>query len=221
MADGGIVGGFGGPSVEFARRLGTAAGERLAAVAGQKLSGVVANWATGALGGLSGPGGWQWQMRVLRDQFPGMQLISGFRPGAITATGNRSYHGFGRAVDIPPNMGYFNWIASNYGKRTKELIFSPAGSRQIHNGQHHLYSGITRQNHWDHVHWAYDKGGFLPPGTSLATNTTGKAEAVGFDYEKMADAFVRALEERPPAVYLDRQKVSRAVRNGDLWEARR
>ena len=67
----------------------------------------------------------------------------------------------------------------------------------------------------------FDKGGFLKPGATLAVNRTGSPEPVGFDYDKMADAFVRALEERPPAVYLDRQKVSRAVRNGDLWEARR
>ena len=101
MADGGIVGGFGGPSVEFARRLGTAAGERLAAVAGQKLSGVVANWATGALGGLSGPGGWQWQMRVLRASSLGWPSSAGSGRG-------RHRHREpqlpldGRAVDIPP-----------------------------------------------------------------------------------------------------------------------
>jgi hypothetical protein len=177
--------------------------------------------ALGGIGGGGGPGGWKWQMAVLRNQFPGLPLISGFRPGAITATGNRSYHGFGRAVDIPPRMDVFNWIRGAYGKNTRELIFSPAGGRQIHNGSPHVYSGITRANHWDHVHWAYDKGGMLPPGTSIATNATGKAEAVGFDYEKMADALVRALEQRPPAVYLDRQKVSRAVRDGDLWESRR
>ena len=67
----------------------------------------------------------------------------------------------------------------------------------------------------------FDRGGMLQPGATLAVNTTGSAEPIGIDYDKMADAFVRALEERPPAVYLDRQKVSRAVRNGDLWEARR
>jgi hypothetical protein len=130
------------------------------------------------LGGASGRGGWQWQMAVLRSVFPGLALISGYRPGAITATGNRSYHGFGRAVDIPPRMDVFNWIRGLFGKRTKELIFSPAGGRQVWNGRPHLFSGITRANHWDHIHWAYDKGGWLPPGLSLAYNGTGRPERV-------------------------------------------
>ena len=116
----------------------------------------------GALGGMGGPGGWQWQMAVLRQVFPGLALISGFRPGAITATGNRSYHALGRAVDVPPRMDVFNFIRGTYGARTRELIFSPAGSRQVHNGRDHMYSGITRANHWDHVHWAYHNGGRLP-----------------------------------------------------------
>lgn len=138
----------------------------------------------GPLGGAGGGGGWQWQMRVLRQVFPGLQLISGFRPGAITATGNRSYHSMGRAVDIPPRMDLFNWIRSTYGANTRELIFSPAGGRQVHNGRPHVYSGITRANHWDHVHWAYDQGGMLQPGTTIAQNNTGKPEGV-FTQEQM------------------------------------
>ena len=78
----------------------------------------------------------------------------------------------------PPPDGLFNLIRSTYGKNTKELIFSPAGGRQIHNGSPHMYTGITRANHWDHVHWAYDQGGWLPPGTSIATNRTGRPERV-------------------------------------------
>src|SRR5207344_2048898 len=99
----------------------------------------------GGLGGAGGPGGWQWQIAVLRRAFPGLQLISGFRPGARThATGAVSYHARGRAVDVPPRMDVFNWIRAVFGKRTRELIFSPAGMKQIHNGQPHLYTGVTR-----------------------------------------------------------------------------
>lgn len=132
----------------------------------------------GPLGGAGGPGGWRWQMAVLRQVFPGLALISGYRPGAITATGNRSYHSLGRAVDIPPRMDVFNWIRGTYGRNTPELIFSPANNRQVWNGRPHYYSGITRSNHWDHIHWAYDKGGILHPGWTMAFNGTGQRERV-------------------------------------------
>lgn len=134
--------------------------------------------AGGAAGALSGAGGYRWQMDVLRRIFPGLALISGYRPGAITATGNRSYHASGRAVDVPPRMDVFNWIRANYGASSKELIYSPAGGRQMHNGQPHVYTGVTRANHWDHVHWAYDQGGPLYPGTTVAQNNTGRPELV-------------------------------------------
>jgi hypothetical protein len=128
--------------------------------------------ATGSVTGLSitemppalalHPGiGWQAMMAALRTVFPGLALISGFRPGAITATGNPSYHGFGRAVDIPPRTDVNHWIYNNYKTITKELIASWAGARQIRNGRDHVYSGITRANHWDHNHWAMANGGMV------------------------------------------------------------
>lgn len=111
-----------------------------------------------------GPGvGYEAMWRAVSGAFPGVRLHSGFRPGAITATGNRSYHGMGRAIDITPSMAIFNWIASHYGPSTRELIFSPAGGRQIHNGRSHFYSGVTRAQHWDHIHWAMANGGILDP----------------------------------------------------------
>jgi hypothetical protein len=118
-------------------------------------------FSAGGLGGGIVAGQVGAMMRVLRAVFPGLALISGFRRGAITATGNRSYHSMGRAVDVPPSMAVFNWIRSHYGKATRELIFSPAGNRQIHNGSPHMYTGITRANHWNHVHWAMAQGGAI------------------------------------------------------------
>ena len=100
-------------------------------------------------------------MNILRSQFPGLALISGFRPGAITATGNVSYHSKGRAVDVPPRMDVFEWIRANYGANTKELIFTPAGGRQVWNGQPHVYTGVTAAMHYDHVHWAMANGGLV------------------------------------------------------------
>ena len=113
-----------------------------------------------AMGGGTGMG-YQAQMAALRAVFPYLQLTSGFREGAITATGNTSYHALGRAVDIPPSMTVFNWIAANY-PGSRELIYTPAGGRQIHNGSPHVYSGVTAANHYDHIHWAMRRGGMIP-----------------------------------------------------------
>jgi hypothetical protein len=122
-------------------------------------------------------GGSQGMIRILRGPFPGLPLNSGFRPGARTLSGNVSYHARNRAVDVPPRMDVFEWIRRGF-PQSRELIFSPAGARQIHNGGPHFYKGAVRNQHYDHVHWAYDEGGMLPPGLSTAFNGTGAPEAV-------------------------------------------
>lgn len=126
------------------------------------------------LGGSPGGGGMGWQrmMAVLRKAFPGLPMYSGFRPGAVTSTGNRSYHAMGRAVDLPPRWDVFKWISQNYGKSTRELIYTPAGGRQIKNGQFHRFSGGTiERDHYDHVHWAYDNGGLIKPNQPFINKT--------------------------------------------------
>jgi TP901 family phage tail tape measure protein len=142
---------------------------------------------------LTGGIGYQAMMAALRVRFPGLALISGFRPGAITATGNPSYHGMGRAVDIPPRLDVNRWIYDNYKAQTRELIFSQPGAKQIKNGSDYFFTGITRAMHFDHNHWAmalgglldgfnglrsYDRGGYLNPGYTLAHNGTGHPEMV-------------------------------------------
>jgi hypothetical protein len=125
--------------------------------------------AVGAAAGLAGAvagnsnslGGSLGMIQLLRRVFPGLPLNSGFRPGSITLTGNVSYHARNRAVDVPPRSDVFEWIRSNF-PASRELIFSPKGNRQIHNGRPHVYSGVVRNTHYDHVHWAYDGGGLLP-----------------------------------------------------------
>ena len=137
----------------------------------------------GAVGSYTGPGGrgYQWQSDVVRAMFPGIRITSGYRPGSITASGNVSYHARGRAVDIaPPNMGIFDALASAF-PNTAELIYSPAGARQIKNGQPHTYTGAVKAMHYNHVHWAYDQGGYLPPGITQVYNGTGKPEPVFTD----------------------------------------
>ncbi len=146
----------------------------------------------GMLGGGPNTGGMGWvrMMQVLQGAFPGLQMISGYRPGAVTSTGNRSYHALGRAVDLPPRWDVFNWIREHYGRGTKELIFTPAGGRQLKNGMPHTFSGGTiAEDHYNHVHWAYDNGGMVPPNAPFI-NKTNASELM------LNSAQGKALEEK-------------------------
>jgi hypothetical protein len=118
---------------------------------------------TGGLGQATGSGGVAWMMAALRKQFPGLPLISGFRRNSTTLSGNRSYHALNRAVDLPPRRDVAQWIRSNYGAKTKELI-TPFNDLNLHNGRPHRYTGaIWNQHNFAggnaHDHWAYNKGG--------------------------------------------------------------
>ena len=140
--------------------------------------------------------------RWFRANFPRHRITSSYRPGSRTAASNSlSYHARGKALDMSPSMAIFNKIKKTFGTAIRELIFSPAGGRQVHNGRNHRYTGITRAMHWDHVHWAMNSmkkgsmkgllgslsggGGILPdwaqPGWLL-----GKVKGVmkGFDSSK-------------------------------------
>lgn len=119
----------------------------------------------GALGGGGGGRGWQWQMNVLRQAFPGLPLWSGYRPGSRTLSGNQSYHALGRAVDLPPRRDVAQWIRSNYGAQTKELI-TPFNDLNIWNGKPHRYTGAVWNQHNfaggnAHDHWAFNQGGLV------------------------------------------------------------
>ncbi|MER7331660.1 MULTISPECIES: hypothetical protein [unclassified Micromonospora] len=127
-------------------------------------------------------------MKILRRVFPGLALLSGYRPGSRTNSGSLSYHGRiakdgdkGRAVDVPPRMDVFNWLTRNYPD-SREIIYTPAGGRQVWNGRPHVFQDpFVRRTHYNHVHWAYDEGGYLPPGVSTVFNGTGKPEPVFTD----------------------------------------
>lgn len=143
---------------------------------------------TGGVGGqIGGAGlGWAKQMDILRAAFPGLQLYSGFRPNSFTASGSLSWHSRdgGRAVDIPPRMDVFDFIYKNFKAGTKELIWLGDPARNIQNGQNHRYSDALLAEHGTqgmsnaHIHWAYDQGGWLPPGYSTVYNGTGAPEPV-------------------------------------------
>ena len=127
-------------------------------------------------GGVLAPGGYQNQIKVLKNKFPNAIITSSFRPGAITALGNHSMHGMGRAIDIAPRKDIFEWIRSTYGKNTKQLFWSPEDGRTLLNGKNWNMDPVTKRDHWDHIHWGYDKGGILPPGMTMARNGTGRNE---------------------------------------------
>lgn len=97
--------------------------------------------------------GYQAQERIIRAAFPDIQITSRFRPGSITVSGNLSYHARGRALDLSPRMDVFNWIAKNYPD-SAELIFTPAGARQLKNGKPYVYAQNVAKGHRSHIHWA-------------------------------------------------------------------
>jgi hypothetical protein len=122
-------------------------------------------------------------VRVLKQAFPGLGLISGYRPGSRTLSGGWSYHGLKRAVDYPPSVAMAEWVYNNYKRQTKEFI-SPFQRYNIHNGQSHTYTGAVWSQHNfaggnAHNHWAMDRGGTLQPGWNPPIyNGTGRPEPV-------------------------------------------
>ena len=136
----------------------------------------------GQLGNAGGSVGWAIMRTLIGAQFPGLHMISGFRPGARTLTGNVSYHALGRAVDYPPVRALAQWIHNTFGAKTKELI-TPWQDLNLHNGKPHHYTGAVWNQHNfaggnAHVHWAMDGVTDLAPGLNIGWNRTGSTERV-------------------------------------------
>lgn len=112
----------------------------------------------GASLGAGGPGAWRAFIPFAR-RF-GLDLSSGIRPGAVTSTGNRSYHAMNRAGDFsgsPAGMlGFARFMAAAFGRKLKELIYTPLGF-SIKDGA--KVAPYARADHKDHVHAAYRHGG--------------------------------------------------------------
>lgn len=91
----------------------------------------------------------------------GLGVSSGLRQGAVTSSGNRSYHSTGEALDIAGNpsgmLAFFRYMKNTLGGRLAELIYTPGGAG-IRNGSPHTYSGRVAADHFDHVHVAIDSG---------------------------------------------------------------
>jgi len=156
----------------------------------------------GGAGSWTGPGmGWKKMWALVHAAIPGAVLTSAFRPGAIAAgTGLPSMHSLGRAIDVggsPLVMHQvFEWVKSHF-PNSKEIIHSQEGLNQVYKGRPFLYPEPTRSAHFNHTHWGfkdggtvakaklYDNGGYLPTGTTVVQNNTGKPEPV-FTPEQLA-----------------------------------
>jgi TP901 family phage tail tape measure protein len=105
------------------------------------------NAVTPALGSFAGGGQTYKAIEALaRSRFPGIGVISDFRPGAVTLSGNRSYHSVGRAVDFPPSRPLAQFFHDNYMSRLKELI-TPYNELNVWNGRPHRYTGAIWNQH--------------------------------------------------------------------------
>jgi len=178
---------------------------------GQAADGTTSSGVFGTSNALGGTGG---MMQVLRAVFPGLALNSGFRPGAITVTGNRSYHSLNRAVDVPPRRDVFEWLRKNY-PNSRELIFSPMGSEQIKDGRSHVYSGAVKRIHYNHVHWAYENGGLLPDTRKMPGGTMQV-----FHGRRTPDKVLTDRQWSNMAVLADKAKESIAGGHTDHWHFR-
>lgn len=143
---------------------------------------IFSNVYSGLLGDMKGGQGWKWMVNAVRSQFPGTDVYSTFRRGSRTLSGNLSYHARGRAVDFEPDREVAEWLARTFGKNTLELI-TPWRDLMLWHGKPHKYGrdieaqhGVFGKNR--HIHWAYDQGGYLPPGYSTVFNGTGRPEPV-------------------------------------------
>ncbi len=111
--------------------------------------------------GTTGP----WMERLLESRFR-MNMISGYRPGSRTLSGNLSYHALNRAVDFPPSREMAAFMYNNYKSRLKEAI-TPYPQYNVRNGRDHRYTGAVWRQHAfgygnAHNHFAMANGGRVP-----------------------------------------------------------
>lgn len=145
----------------------------------------------------------------------GNSVTSGLRPGAITKSGNVSFHSSGHAIDMAGGdmMGLAKALASKYGSGLEELIFSPLGWG-IKNGQKvpiSTFGAAVVADHYDHVHVA-DKdpsggggvgdmaGGGFAGGGGQSIELTGPKSGVrgvsGALADRASSSYAAALEKK-------------------------
>lgn len=134
----------------------------------------------GSIAGLSGGGSLDGAKQIMAPFVSmagrfGLHTSSGRRPGAITSSGNVSWHSSGNAVDEAGSpagmMGYFRYLKANFGSRLRELIYTPGGIG-IKDGHPYRYTGQVAADHYDHVHVAFTGDGH--------GRTPGTGDGIGF-----------------------------------------
>jgi hypothetical protein len=115
----------------------------------------------GGMGGLGGApiGGGVDSFTGIAQKY-GLQMTSGYRPG------DPGWHGSNRARDYsngtgptPQMMQFAQALASNYGSKLKELIYTPLGF-SVKNGK--KVPPYAQGSHYNHVHVAYATGYGMP-----------------------------------------------------------
>jgi hypothetical protein len=220
---------FYAPTVAATTRLGQLLANKLAAAVGKGLSKAIESGIGGGIGGGGGPRISGPVAAIVRGVAARYGWGSGAQWNALAWVINHE-SGFNPNAQNPTSTAYglFQFLNGTWGgvgghKTSDPYLQSVYGLRYISS---RYGTPLGAQAFWQAHHW-YDRGGYLQPGVTIAHNNTGKPERVlgpgedVIDYRRLARAMVDALHERPPAVYLDRQKVSRGVATGQLWDARR
>jgi TP901 family phage tail tape measure protein len=159
---------------------------------GKSMIGAVDNWVTGAGNAWNQeavsrvpvaegkPGGWMAILQMLARQGIPHRFLSGYRPGAITRnTGQPSWHGKNRAVDVGSLAGTFpssyspsqllainHAIYDAYKPQLQEMIYGGPGAKNVFRGRDHTFSRELMNEHINHVHAALARGGFVVPRTA-------------------------------------------------------
>jgi len=102
---------------------------------------------------------------AVMQQFPGLRITSGYRPGSITASGNLSYH----ARDMARDLGGPAPLMAAAGKWMQDTMYGDL-LEGIHNPTLAVknyrafpppgpYAGVVWGGHRDHIHMAAEKEG--------------------------------------------------------------
>lgn len=92
----------------------------------------------------------------LAEKSYGLTLTSGYRPGSITSSGNKSLHGVGQAIDVsgptPAMAMYAQAAAGRPG--VYEVIYTPVGIWKASVGEWRKLDpeSTLGEGHFDHVH---------------------------------------------------------------------
>jgi len=129
----------------------------------------------------AGAGSWRAIPPVLQALGIPYKILSTYRPGAITRnTGQPSWHGKDRAIDLSGPSGMINYsphdlldinhaIYRAFKPQLKELIYGGPGATNVFRGADHSFSPALMREHINHVHAALARGGLVVPRTNGGT----------------------------------------------------